>query len=162
MPRVSIMFHALSQHAKFFSRFLLLVLISLSALTLLHHQPVRAQSVYEPARGSLERKAILNAVRPLVEARLNPPVEFVVDWMRVGSGWAFVGLAPQRPGGGAIDLRQTTFSDQADYMDGTQTYGLLRYQYDRWNVIDYAIGPTDVFWHGDPLYLRLPQGLTPH
>lgn len=156
------MLHFRSRITTFITRFQMLALIAISAGMLLHQEPVRAQSVYEPARGSVERKAILNAVRPLVEARLNPPVEFVVDWMRVGSGWAFVGLAPQRPGGGAVDLRQTTFSDQADYMDGTQTYGLLRYQYDRWNVIDYAIGPTDVFWHGDPLYLRLPQGLTPH
>ena len=46
-------------------------------------------------------------------------------------------------------------------MDGLQTYVLLRYQYDRWNVIDFAVGPTDVFWHGHPLYRQVPPGLTP-
>ncbi|MBO6759006.1 MAG: hypothetical protein JJ902_21940 [Roseibium sp.] len=120
-----------------------------------------AQAPYEPARGTAERKDILNAVRPLVEARLNPPVEFVVTWMRVAGGWAFVGLAPQRPGGGQINLRATIYANEADYMDGAQTYALLRKAYGRWNIVDFAVGPTDVFWHGDPLYFGLPRGLTP-
>ena len=79
-----------------------------------------------------------------------------------GSGWAFVQLNPQRPGGAAIDLYQTTFANQADYMDGAMTIALLRYQYNRWNLVDFAVGPTDVFWQGDPLYAQLPAGLTPY
>ncbi|GAB4541951.1 MAG: hypothetical protein Tsb0019_41460 [Roseibium sp.] len=121
-----------------------------------------AQSVHEPARGTAERSEILNAVRPMVEARLGPPVEFVVDWMRSGYGWAFVHLSPQRPGGGAIDVARTTFASQAEYMGGLDTYALLRFQYNRWNLIDFVVGPTDVFWHGDPLYAQLPPGLTPY
>ncbi|MCV0426812.1 MAG: hypothetical protein K5905_15230 [Roseibium sp.] len=121
-----------------------------------------SQSVYEPARGTTERKAILNAVRPLVEARVGPPVEFVVGWMRAGNGWAFVQLDPQRPGGGVIDPGQTVYASQMDYMDGLATYALLRYQYDRWNLIDFVVGPTDVFWSGDPLYSQVPPGLTPY
>lgn len=123
---------------------------------------VSAQSVHEPARGTGERSGILNAVRPMLEARVGPPVEFVVNWMRSGSGWAFVQLSPQRPGGGAIDLYRTTYANQAEYMDGIITFALLRYQYDRWNLIDFAVGPTDVFWQGDPLYAQLPPGLTPY
>ncbi|WP_299474560.1 hypothetical protein [uncultured Roseibium sp.] len=118
-----------------------------------------AQAVHEPARGTAERSEILNAVRPMLEARVGPPVEFVVNWMRSGSGWAFVVLSPQRPGGAPIDLFQTTYSEQAEYMDGATTFALLRFQYDRWNLIDFAVGPTDAFWHGDPLYARLPPGL---
>ncbi|QFT31326.1 hypothetical protein FIV00_12610 [Labrenzia sp. THAF82] len=121
-----------------------------------------AQSVYEPARGTPERGDILNAVRPMLEARVGPPVEFVVDWMRAGNGWAFVQVSPQRPGGGTIDLRSTTYAQQAEYMDGLATFALLRFQYNRWNLIDFVVGPTDVFWHGDPLYGRLPQGLVPY
>lgn len=124
--------------------------------------PAHAQSVYEPARGTAERKQILNAIRPMMEARLGPPVEFVVDWMRSGNGWAFVQVSPQRPGGGRIDLSRTTYAMQAEYMDGVSTFALLRYQYDRWNLIDYAVGPTDVFWQGDPLYAQLPPGLVPY
>ncbi|KZM47688.1 hypothetical protein OA90_24810 [Labrenzia sp. OB1] len=123
---------------------------------------VRAQSIHEPARGTLERSELLNAVRPMLEARVGPPVEFVVDWMRSGNGWAFVQLSPQRPGGGVIDLSRTTFASNAEYMDGLLTIALLRHQYGRWNLIDFAVGPTDVFWHGDPLYAQLPPGLTPY
>ncbi|GGB37611.1 hypothetical protein GCM10011316_07180 [Roseibium aquae] len=123
--------------------------------------PGIAASAYEPARGSKERQDILNAIRPLVEARLNPPVEFVVNYMQTAEGWAFVHVSPQRPGGGIIDLRGTTYAGSADYMDGAETYALLRFQYDRWNIIDYAIGPTDVFWYGDPLYDRQPPGVVP-
>lgn len=121
-----------------------------------------AQSVYEPARGSAERREILNAIRPMVEVRVGPPVEFVVSWMRSGAGWAFVNVNPQRPGGGGIDPYLTTFASQAEYMDGLSTYALLRYQYDRWNLVDFVIGPTDVFWQGDPLYAQVPPGLTPY
>lgn len=121
-----------------------------------------AQSVHEPARGTAERSEILNAVRPMLEARVGPPVEFVVDWMRSGSGWAFVQLSPQRPGGGAINLYQTTYANQAEYMDGVFTVALLKFQYNRWNLIDFAVGPTDVFWQGDPLYAQLPPGLVPY
>lgn len=121
-----------------------------------------AQPVHEPARGTVERKAILNAVRPMMEARLGAPVEFVVFWMRSGGDWAFAGLDPQRPGGGRINLPETVYAGQGDYMDGLHTYVLLRYQYDRWNIIDFVVGPTDVFWQGDPLYAQVPRGLTPH
>ena len=121
-----------------------------------------AQSVYEPARGTPERRNILDAIRPMIEVRVGPPVEFVVDWMRAGSGWAFVQVSPQRPGGGRIDISRTTFALQAEYMDGLMTFALLRYQYNRWNLVDFVVGPTDVFWHGDPLYAQLPAGLTPY
>jgi len=143
-----------------FQRFnrLLLTLLLLSATCL----GALAQSVHEPARGTAERAEILNTIRPLLEARVGPPVEFVVDWMRSGNGWAFVQVSPQRPGGGTIDLRQTSYAPQADYMDGIVTFALLRFQYDRWNLIDFAVGPTDVFWQGDPLYAGLPPGLTPY
>ena len=82
--------------------------------------------------------------------------------MRSGSGWAFVNGNPQRPGGVKIDPFRTTFASQAEYMDGLSTYALLRFQYDRWNLVDFVVGPTDVFWQGDPLYAQLPFGLTPY
>lgn len=122
---------------------------------------VLAQGAYEPARGTAERAELMNTVRPLVEARVGPPVEFVIDRLRVAGGWAFAIAAPQRPGGAAIDMAQTVYREQIDYMDGLQTYVLMRHAYGRWNVVDFAVGPTDVFWDGDPLYSQLPRGLLP-
>jgi hypothetical protein len=145
----------------FFLHRLLITSLCVTLLTFLT-QGASAQSVYEPARGTAERKNILNAVRPMMEARVGPPVEFVVDWMRAGNGWSFVQLSPQRPGGSQIDLSRTTFAMNAEYMDGLTTFALLRYQFNRWNLIDFVVGPTDVFWQGDPLYGQLPLGLVPY
>lgn len=121
----------------------------------------QAQTAYEPARGTQERKDLMNAIRPLVEARVAPPVEFVIDRLRVSGNWAFAIVSPQRPGGTPIDMSRTALREQAEYMDNITTYALLMRAYGRWNIVDYAIGPTDVFWYGDPLYNQLPPGLVP-
>jgi len=157
------MVESFSQQRSFSYNFQNLIAVFLSAFLLIGATiGVSAQPVHEPARGTGERSEILNTVRPMLEARVGPPVEFVVNWMRSGNGWAFVELSPQRPGGGAIDLSQTTYARDAEYMDGLLTFALLRYQYGRWNLIDFVVGPTDVFWQGDPLYAQLPAGLTPY
>ena len=157
------MLESLSQQRFILNHFQRLAAVTLSLLVWsCMISGVAAQSVYEPDRGSTERKAVLNAVRPMLEARVGAPVEFVVDWMRLGNGWAFVQLNPQRPGGAPIDLSRTTYREQAEYMDGVATFALLKHQYDRWNLIDFVVGPTDVFWHGDPLYAQLPLGLVPY
>lgn len=106
-----------------------------------------AQQPYTPARGTAERAAILNSLRPAIEAQLNPPVEFVVRNMSVANGWAFVTVDPQRPGGGKIAFSTTRITDTSFY-DGLTTYALLKFQTGNWHVIDKVIGPTDVAWEG--------------
>ncbi|WP_157967547.1 hypothetical protein [Cohaesibacter intestini] len=118
-----------------------------------------AQQIYTPERGSVERKAVLNAIRPLLEARLGAPVEFVVNRMNVYGDWAWLVVEPQRPGGAAIATNGPQFKMWSD-QDGLTTYALLRQAYGQWNLIDYAIGPTDVFWDGDPLYAQFPRAFT--
>jgi hypothetical protein len=120
-----------------------------------------AQGAYEPGRGTTERAELMNTIRPLVEVRVGPPVEFVIERLQVSGGWAFAIVAPQRPGGEAIDMARTVYREQVDYMDGLQTYVLMHQAYGRWNVVDFAVGPTDVFWDGDPLYSQVPHGLLP-
>ncbi|WP_199773070.1 hypothetical protein [Ensifer adhaerens] len=56
-----------------------------------------AEPFREPARGSVERAAILDAIRPVVEAEMRGPVEFVVTTMRVAPNWAFMQVEPKRP-----------------------------------------------------------------
>ena len=118
-----------------------------------------AQQIYSPARGTVERKAILNAIRPMMEARLGAPVEFVVNRMKVYQDWAWVVVEPQRPGGAPIDTKAPGVSIWDDD-GGLTTYVLLRQAYGQWNLIDHAIGPTDVFWDGDPLYRQFPRAFT--
>ncbi|WP_246708018.1 hypothetical protein [Ensifer oleiphilus] len=107
-----------------------------------------AQTLREPAKGSSERAAILDALRPAVEAEMRGSVEFVVTTMRATPNWAFVQVEPQRPGGGVIDLSQTGFRDDADMMDGSTVFALVSFQGGRWNLVDHVVGPTDVAYAG--------------
>lgn len=118
-----------------------------------------AGEVYSPQRGTPERGAVLNAIRPILEVRVGPPVEFVVSWLRIYKDWAFVAVEPQRPGGGAIDPISPHYR-VSEFQDGLHTIALLKFSYGRWNIVDYAIGPTDVFWDGDPLYAQFPRAFT--
>lgn len=97
--------------------------------------------------GSAQRRAILDALRPAVEARLGPNVEFVVDRISVAPGWALVYANPQRRGGAPIDGR-AIFGDGFEMMDGLTVTAILRFQGGRWTLVDHAIGATDV-WYCD-------------
>ena len=92
-----------------------------------------------------ERKAVLNALRPKVEAKLGPGVEFVVQVIRVENGWAFVMADPQRKGGKPIDGHRI-FGDDFENMDGLRVDAVLHKRSGRWVVADYAIGATDVWY----------------
>lgn len=118
-----------------------------------------AQAWYEPARGSQERKAIMDAMRPVIEAKLNAPIEFVVLDLRVLGDWAFAQVNPQRPGGRPIHLSRTMLRNDAAFMDGVRTESILQRRSGRWFVVEHAIGATDVWfltWCD-----RLPKGLLP-
>ena len=60
------------------------------------------QGAYTPPKASAERKAILDAYR---EARKQPGedatkgIVFVVDYMKVHRGWAWITVTPQSPAG---------------------------------------------------------------
>ncbi len=115
---------------------------------------VRAQSLHSPAPGSSERRAILDAIRPLVVAQVGPPVEFVVNDIRVVGGYAFVAVEPQRPGGRVID--DSHIDDEM--RDGLHTEAILIFRNGRWLVDQYAVGSTDVWYDGMCHY---PRGLIP-
>ena len=106
---------------------------------------VDARSPASP--GTAQRRAILDTLRPAVEARLGPNVEFVVDRISVAPGWALVFADPQRRGGAPIDGRAVFGEDFAN-MDGLTVTAILRFQGGRWNLVDHAIGATDV-WYCD-------------
>nr|WP_321455164.1 hypothetical protein [uncultured Cohaesibacter sp.] len=117
---------------------------------------VNAKEVYTPQQGDPERTAILNAVRPILEVRLGKPIEFFVSWLRVYDGWAFAAVNPQRPGGGQIDPHTPVY-EPWEHQDGLQTVVLLKHDYGQWNVVEFAIGPTDAYWEGLPLYQQFPK-----
>ena len=104
-----------------------------------------------PRPNSAQRRYILDALRPAIERRLGPNVEFVVQDIRVAGGWAFVMAEPRRRGGRPIDGRR--YFPNFDDMDGLTVTALLRFQ-GRWTLVDHAIGATDVWYCG-----RAPRSL---
>lgn len=108
---------------------------------------VIAQTVTTPRPGTAERAAILDAMRPHVEAAMRGPVVFVVSTMNVADGWAFVTAHPQRPDGSAINPYETGYAEDIEFMDGLNTIALLRFANNRWNLIDLHTGPTDVSYY---------------
>ena len=113
-----------------------------------------ALAVAAPA--STERKAVLDALRPAVEARLGPNIEFVVAHLRIEDGWAFVIADPQRKGGKPID-GWAIFGEHFDNMDGLRTEAVLKRTKGRWRVVDWGIGATDV-WYCDVGPKKLKRG----
>ena len=105
------------------------------------------QSYVVPPPRSETRKLILGALRPTVERRLGPNVEFKVTLIRVQRDWAFVVADPQRRGGKPIDGWRI-FGEHFGNMDGLRIEAILRRRGGRWTVVDHGIGATDV-WYCD-------------
>ena len=120
--------------------------------------PPVAADYYEPERGTVERKSMLDAVRAHAEEQLGAPVEFIVYDLRAKGSMGFAALHAQRPGGGAIDLYATPGftlgSIEPESMDGTLMQALLRRSGDTWVAVHWAIGPTDVWFAYGPFCRR--------
>jgi hypothetical protein len=106
-----------------------------------------------------ERDAMTAALAPRVEAEIGRPVSFSVTTMRVTGDWGWLIAQPWTPEGAQIDWSQTRYAERAEggFLDGGgTTYALLRREGERWRVVDFAVGPTDVAWadwatrHGAP------------
>jgi hypothetical protein len=120
--------------------------------------------VTTPPSGTPLRTAILDAVRPIVEAEVGKPVEFVVQAMRVLGEWAFVDLRPQRPGGGPIEYVYSRYQASVDLgFFGNQVVALLRNTPRGWLVYEYTLGATDAAWPDWPNRYPMPvEVLPPH
>ncbi|MGD0024974.1 MAG: hypothetical protein ABSC37_10185 [Xanthobacteraceae bacterium] len=136
------------------------VLSAVIAIMALLTAPAFAQSITTPPPGSALRAEILNAYRPSVEAQIGAPAEFVIDALNVMGDWAFVEARPQRPGGAPIDWRATKFRNafEADMMSDL-VLGLLHRTGGGWQVVENAIGPTDVAWEDWLKPYNLPREL---
>jgi hypothetical protein len=122
------------------------------ALALLTTAPAFGWS--EPPRGSADRRALMDAVRPHVEAMLGAPIEFMVDRLRQEGDVAFAMLSPQRPGGGKIDLLRAPVLLRDGYVpDNTGVQALYRRSGTTWVAVHWAVGATDV-WFSAPEFCR--------
>ena len=113
-----------------------------------------AEGWHEPARGTAERRALMDAMRPQAELIFGSPVEFVVSRLRVAGDVAFASVVAQRPGGGAIYIQATPGWQSGYFMpdaDWTAGQALLRRTGSGWAVAAVYYGATDVWW-AEPIY----------
>ena len=94
-----------------------------------------------------DRKTILGELRGSLQARLGPPVEFVVTTFRKDNNWAFVQAEPRRPGGKSIDGRRYYGADWEN-MDGLTTTAILRKAKGSWRILELRVGATDAWYCG--------------
>ena len=129
---------------------LVLSFVMAMAVTTSATQAQAPAGVYTPQRGNPERRAILDAVRPIAERDLGVPVEFVVAEFNVSGDWAFVALNSQRPGGRPIDPNSTPFvqregEEAIEMFDCCHVEAILRRSQGSWQVIQAGVGATDLW-----------------
>lgn len=113
-----------------------------------------------PEKGSPERKAIVDALRAPVEKQLKLSVIFKIDHLKVHNNWAFLNGRPQSSDGSAIDYTNTVYRDAVDsgaFDDGI--VALLRKVNNKWTVVQYVIGATDVPYVDWDKKYRAPKGI---
>ena len=115
-------------------------------------------SVSTPQQGSPLRRALLDALRPHVEEKLDAPIEFLVKEIKVSGDWAFAQIVPQRPGGAPIRVLETPMARFHELMgDDVHTEAVLHREGGAWRVEAFEIGSTDV-WYTDWCD-RLPKAM---
>ncbi|MBS1809086.1 MAG: hypothetical protein JST84_13060 [Acidobacteria bacterium] len=115
---------------------------------------------HTPALTDPVRKAILDSLRKPVEKELRQSVKFKVDHFKVQGDWAFLRGVPQQPDGKPIDYRKTPY--QQAIKDGVFDdwfCALLQKRKGVWQVVQYAIGATDVPWDGWDKQFKAPSSI---
>lgn len=104
-----------------------------------------AGQVYTPKPGTLERKEINNALRGIIEKELKKPVVFRIDSLKVQKGWAFLYGVLLEKSGKRMDYRDTPYQELIDAgLFDDWFCALLRKEGESWQVMDHALGSTDV------------------
>ena len=102
---------------------------------------------WAPQRGSPERTALMDALRPSIERELGMPVLFKVEAINVEGAWAFVSATPLMANGQPMDWSRTKFARaKAGDMMSDVILALFRGEGGSWRLVEYALGPTDVAW----------------
>ena len=115
------------------------------ALAFIANVAIAQDKVMSPAQGTPERKAIMDTLRPTLEAELKAALVFVVSDIRASADWAFVMAQPQRKDGKKLDGKKI-YGEDWEHMDGLTITAVLRKKSNRWTLLDYQIGSTDVWW----------------
>jgi len=123
--------------------------LQITALTVTDAAPTSPESsakfedYCEPSVGSPERKAILDAIRPLAERDLKQPINFVVRALPIADDWAVALLAPVTRAGEPIDWTKTVVASKAKTQDlewEPWVLALLKKEIGHWTVWEFTLG----------------------
>jgi hypothetical protein len=112
---------------------------------------------YTPSRGSVERQQIIESFRVPVSRAVHRTVIFNDVRLRVQNGWAFIWAVPRSPDGRPVlDL------DDPDCVNCTDNVvGLLRWQVNRWVVVQYQLAPGELPYEWEQQYPSAPRAIFP-
>lgn len=112
--------------------------------------PVSGSAPMDVGRDDPRRKALLDALRPSIEADLGQALIFEVETLRESGGSAFAAVSPRTPDGKPVDFAKTRHAQRLrdGVLDGDTVYAIFQHRDGRWQVQEYAVGPTDVAWAG--------------
>lgn len=135
----------------------------LTTLGLLACTSLAQDKVVIPKSGSKERKAILDALRPIFckETGLKN-IKFSIQRIAVQQGHAFINFMPLDVSGKPVDSSKATkeyaeLRKQGILDDYSQA--LLEFKKGKWVRKDLVVGPTDVAWSDWPTKHKLPKAL---
>ncbi|MCC6280776.1 MAG: hypothetical protein IT262_09255 [Saprospiraceae bacterium] len=118
---------------------LLFVLLSVATLC------AQAQTPHTPVKGSTERKALLDALRPAIEKTLGIEVVFEVRKLNVLGNFAYGDLVPRHKNGQPIDYTQTNIDPEQ--LEAFDDWACVLWEMDKkgkWKVKTFLLGATDV------------------
>ena len=124
---------------------------------------VSAQTVDHPEKGSTERSALLETLRPSVEKELKQKIVFVVHQINVQGTWAFVDGRLRTADGKVPKWKGTPYAQAASY--GAQSDGisaLLKRTGGTWRIVTKAIGCTDVCYVDWWKRYKAPKAIFPY
>jgi len=138
------------------------ILLSIFGLIILGLS-VSAQTVEHPDKGSTERSALLDTLRPPVEKELKQNVVFVINQINVQGTWAFVDGRLRTTDGKVPNWKGTPYARAAGY--GAQSDGisaLLKRSGNGWRIVEKAIGCTDVCYVDWWKRYKAPKAIFPY
>jgi len=127
--------------------------ISVLALT-----SASAQAVRKP--NAKERKAVLDGLRVRVQKELGQKVVFRVDDIRIYKTWSFMRGQPLSPSGKVIDYKKTIYKEALkEGLFDDWVCAVLKRKNNKWIIVRYVLGATDVAYDGWDQELGLPRAL---
>ena len=97
---------------------------------------------------SKDRKEILEGLKKKVQPDLKLLPKLVVKHLYVKDGFAYFVGHVKDSNGKDIDFRKTAYKNEveAGVFDGDNTNALLKKSGNKWKVLTFVIGPSDVPW----------------